>query len=126
MRCSLLLSLIFFSLTSLAGTTLKFKSGDYEVEATLERNGTSWIGTVDAKTQGNGICTGTFNLDFSKSTLSINLDGPQSGCSFESMNVNVTAEQFQNLHQGREIEVSFVSRVFNNQPRLATVKIIGN
>jgi len=127
-RLLFVLSLSFFSLASMAGTTLKFKSGDYEVTATLELEANSWRGTVNAQTQGNGACTGSFNLDFPNNTLSINLDGPSisGGCSNESMTVTINFAQFQSLKQGQEIQVSFVSPVFNNRPRQATVKIIPN
>jgi hypothetical protein len=130
MRSILILFALLASITSLASTTLEFVCGTYTIKATLTSDSKIPAkGTVVTDGE-NGRCTGNFELDLYRGTLTVTLDGlggpgTPGGCNNESATIEIDHKQYTQLVVERKIlELKFRSKKFYNEPKLAMVKVI--
>lgn len=121
MRAALLFSALFFSITTLASTTIELVSGDYKITTKLTGQTDStgatniYAGCVEAITQTNGTCVGTYVLDLPNNKLEIKFtSGECDTCENESAVVTVTPAEFQTLISSDcTLELMFTSKMFH-------------
>jgi len=122
---SLAISLaIFLSASSFSTTTILLEEDDYSLEVTLTaKDGNLLSGSVHAPKAQEGNCKGSYNIDSTFEMLNIAFTQGDRGCHNESLEIDLSMQQLEELLSGQQINVIYRSNMYFAQPRSATLRV---